>query len=163
MFEIYFMCNVRSGDGERLQASGGNQSCTPVMQPKAVLCPLHIRDTVHTGRFLSTCSVSHSATCGRHCIGMAFSALCAGLAAVKRAETAVLMRLRCALELQDIYDRLDELDPSTFETDAAKLLHGLGFDRKMMAKATKDMSGEFAPHASCVPSWRQRQHSRLTG
>jgi ATPase subunit of ABC transporter with duplicated ATPase domains len=48
--------------------------------------------------------------------------------------------LRCA-HRQDIYERLDELDPSTFETDAAKLLHGLGFDRKMMAKGTKDMSG----------------------
>ena len=74
---------------------------------------------------------------------------------------------------QEIYERLEELDPSTFETTAAKLLHGLGcaasqtmshagqpvfyavasyqeseqgaqvcsFDRKMMAKATKDMSG----------------------
>ena len=43
--------------------------------------------------------------------------------------------------LQAIYDRLDELDPTTFEADAAKLLHGLGFEEKMMAKATKDMSG----------------------
>jgi ATP-binding cassette subfamily F protein 2 len=43
--------------------------------------------------------------------------------------------------LQDIYDRLDELDPSTFEAEASKLLHGLGFDEKMMAKGTKDMSG----------------------
>ncbi|KAK9825404.1 hypothetical protein WJX81_001288 [Elliptochloris bilobata] len=43
--------------------------------------------------------------------------------------------------LQEIYERLEELDPSTFETTAAKLLHGLGFERKMMAKATKDMSG----------------------
>lgn len=44
--------------------------------------------------------------------------------------------------LQAIYDRLDELDPTTFEADASKLLHGLGFEEKMMAKATKDMSGE---------------------
>ena len=44
--------------------------------------------------------------------------------------------------LQAIYDRLDELDPTTFESDASKLLHGLGFEEKMMAKATKDMSGE---------------------
>jgi ATPase subunit of ABC transporter with duplicated ATPase domains len=43
--------------------------------------------------------------------------------------------------LQDIYERLDELDPSTFEANASKLLHGLGFDEKMMAKGTKDMSG----------------------
>lgn len=27
---------------------------------------------------------------------------------------------------QEIYERLEELDPSTFETTAAKLLHGLG-------------------------------------
>jgi hypothetical protein len=38
---------------------------------------------------------------------------------------------------QEIYDRLEELDPSTFETDAIKLLTGLGFDQKMMAKATR--------------------------
>ena len=27
---------------------------------------------------------------------------------------------------QEIYERLEELDPATFETTAAKLLHGLG-------------------------------------
>ena len=43
--------------------------------------------------------------------------------------------------LQGIYERLEELDPATFEADASKLLHGLGFDEKMMAKCTKDMSG----------------------
>ncbi|CAL8464135.1 g3670 [Coccomyxa elongata] len=43
--------------------------------------------------------------------------------------------------LQEIYDRLEELDPTSFETDAIKLLTGLGFGPKMMAKATKDMSG----------------------
>ena len=47
--------------------------------------------------------------------------------------------------LQAIYDRLDELDPTTFESDASKLLHGLGFEEKMMAKATKDMSGASPP------------------
>ena len=54
--------------------------------------------------------------------------------------------------LQAIYDRLDELDPTTFEADAAKLLHGLGFEEKMMAKATKDMSGVYRPKISWVPS-----------
>ncbi|BDA49259.1 probable ATP-binding cassette sub-family F member 2 [Coccomyxa sp. Obi] len=43
--------------------------------------------------------------------------------------------------LQEIYDRLEELDPTSFETDAIKLLTGLGFGPKMMGKATKDMSG----------------------
>ena len=44
------------------------------------------------------------------------------------------MRASCA---QAIYERLEELDPSTFETDAIKLLTGLGFTQKMMAKCTK--------------------------
>lgn len=43
--------------------------------------------------------------------------------------------------LLDIYDRLDELDPSTFEKRAGELLSGLGFDKKGMEKMTKDMSG----------------------
>lgn len=43
--------------------------------------------------------------------------------------------------LMDIYDRLDELDPSTFEKRAGELLSGLGFDKKSMTKMTKDMSG----------------------
>ena len=38
---------------------------------------------------------------------------------------------------QAIYERLEELDPSTFESDAIKLLTGLGFTQRMMAKATK--------------------------
>ena len=43
--------------------------------------------------------------------------------------------------LQDIYDRLDNLDPATFEQRAGDILWGLGFNKTMMAKATKDMSG----------------------
>eukprot|EP00878_Enallax_costatus_P000419 GHUV01000509.1.p1 GENE.GHUV01000509.1~~GHUV01000509.1.p1 ORF type:complete len:618 (+),score=174.18 GHUV01000509.1:250-2103(+) len=43
--------------------------------------------------------------------------------------------------LEAIYDRLDELDPNTFETRAAELLHGLGFPKHMMERKTKDMSG----------------------
>jgi ATP-binding cassette subfamily F protein 2 len=43
--------------------------------------------------------------------------------------------------LQGIYERLEELDPNTFETRAAELLFGLGFNKAMMAKSTKDMSG----------------------
>merc|ERR1719174_1825547 len=40
-----------------------------------------------------------------------------------------------------IGERLDKMDPSTFEPRARELLHGLGFTTKMMEKATKDMSG----------------------
>jgi ATP-binding cassette subfamily F protein 2 len=43
--------------------------------------------------------------------------------------------------LEGIYERLDSLDPATFESRAAELLHGLGFGPAMMKKATKDMSG----------------------
>lgn len=43
--------------------------------------------------------------------------------------------------LQDIYAKLEELDPTTFEKRAGELLFGLGFKTQMMAKKTKDMSG----------------------
>jgi len=43
--------------------------------------------------------------------------------------------------LMQIYERLDELDPSTFEARAAELLHGLGFTKPMMERKTRDMSG----------------------
>jgi ATP-binding cassette subfamily F protein 2 len=43
--------------------------------------------------------------------------------------------------LLDLYARLDNMDPSTFESRAAALLTGLGFSPEMMNKATKDMSG----------------------
>ena len=52
--------------------------------------------------------------------------------------------------LQDLYDRMDELDPSTFETRASVILIGLGFKPSgasladggsTIDKQTKDMSG----------------------
>ncbi|KAG2178921.1 hypothetical protein INT43_001768 [Umbelopsis isabellina] len=43
--------------------------------------------------------------------------------------------------LEDIYERIDGLDPSTFETRACTLLAGLGFTTAQMAKNTEDMSG----------------------
>jgi ATP-binding cassette subfamily F protein 2 len=43
--------------------------------------------------------------------------------------------------LDAAYEELEELDPSTFEAKAGSILHGLGFDQKMMQKPTKDMSG----------------------
>ena len=43
--------------------------------------------------------------------------------------------------LQPVYEKLEALDPATFESRAAELLHGLGFDRAMMTRATEDMSG----------------------
>ena len=43
--------------------------------------------------------------------------------------------------LYQIFEKIESMDPTTFETRAAELLHGLGFNRMMMARATKDMSG----------------------
>ena len=42
-----------------------------------------------------------------------------------------------APDTQDIYERLEELDPTSFETDAIKLLTGLGFEQKMLQRCTK--------------------------
>lgn len=44
-------------------------------------------------------------------------------------------------QLQGIYERLDEMDPSTFESRAATILCGLGFTSKTISKKTCDMSG----------------------
>lgn len=46
-----------------------------------------------------------------------------------------------SLVLQDIYEKLDELDPATFESRASTILCGLGFNAKTIQKKTKDMSG----------------------
>lgn len=45
------------------------------------------------------------------------------------------------VQLQNLYDRLEEMDPSTFEAKASNILTGLGFDNEMMRRATRDMSG----------------------
>ncbi|KZT70241.1 P-loop containing nucleoside triphosphate hydrolase protein [Daedalea quercina L-15889] len=43
--------------------------------------------------------------------------------------------------LEQAYEELEEMDPSTFEAKASSILHGLGFSQQMMARPTKDMSG----------------------
>eukprot|EP00262_Sarcandra_glabra_P005225 TRINITY_DN165_c0_g1_i2.p1 TRINITY_DN165_c0_g1~~TRINITY_DN165_c0_g1_i2.p1 ORF type:complete len:600 (+),score=102.08 TRINITY_DN165_c0_g1_i2:166-1965(+) len=43
--------------------------------------------------------------------------------------------------LERIYERLDALDASTAEKRAAEILFGLGFNKKMQAKKTRDFSG----------------------
>ncbi|CAL1386990.1 unnamed protein product [Linum trigynum] len=43
--------------------------------------------------------------------------------------------------LERIYERLDALDASTAEKRAAEILFGLGFDKQMQAKKTRDFSG----------------------
>ncbi|KAI9098133.1 P-loop containing nucleoside triphosphate hydrolase protein [Phlyctochytrium arcticum] len=43
--------------------------------------------------------------------------------------------------LEDIYERIDSMDSATFESRAASILHGLGFDEHRMKLATEDLSG----------------------
>lgn len=43
--------------------------------------------------------------------------------------------------LEPLYERMDSLDPNTFESRAAVILIGLGFNAKTILKKTKDMSG----------------------
>ena len=46
-----------------------------------------------------------------------------------------------SLLLEPLYERIDEMDPATFEARAAIILTGLGFNSKTIKKKTKDMSG----------------------
>jgi len=43
--------------------------------------------------------------------------------------------------LEAIYEKLDRMDPTTFDKRAGELLFGLGFSQTMMHRKTKDMSG----------------------
>ncbi len=43
--------------------------------------------------------------------------------------------------LDDLFERIESLDASTFEARAGQLLHGLGFTAALMKKQTKDLSG----------------------
>ncbi|CAD6581879.1 MAG: ABC transporter ATP-binding protein arb1 [Alectoria sarmentosa] len=43
--------------------------------------------------------------------------------------------------LEDLYERMETMDPSTFQTRASLILTGLGFNKQTIHKRTKDMSG----------------------
>ncbi|MCJ1467683.1 ABC transporter ATP-binding protein arb1 [Pseudocyphellaria aurata] len=43
--------------------------------------------------------------------------------------------------LEDLYERMETMDPSTFQTRASLILTGLGFNKQTIHKQTKDMSG----------------------
>jgi ATP-binding cassette subfamily F protein 2 len=43
--------------------------------------------------------------------------------------------------LDEIYERQEQMDPSTFQVRASLILTGLGFNKKTINKKTKDMSG----------------------
>lgn len=46
-------------------------------------------------------------------------------------------------QLIDIYERLDDMSADQAEAKAARILHGLGFDKNMQQKQAKDFSGKF--------------------
>jgi ATP-binding cassette subfamily F protein 2 len=43
--------------------------------------------------------------------------------------------------LQRVYERLEAFDASTIEKRAAEILFGLGFNKQLQAKKTRDFSG----------------------
>lgn len=43
--------------------------------------------------------------------------------------------------LMELYERMEKMDPSTFQVRASLILTGLGFNKKTIQKKTKDMSG----------------------
>eukprot|EP00397_Hematodinium_sp_SG-2012_P013770 GEMP01013993.1.p1 GENE.GEMP01013993.1~~GEMP01013993.1.p1 ORF type:complete len:609 (+),score=110.65 GEMP01013993.1:104-1930(+) len=43
--------------------------------------------------------------------------------------------------LEAIADKLGKMEPSTFESEASRLLYGLGFSPEMVKRSTRDMSG----------------------
>ncbi|KAK3713884.1 ABC transporter ATP-binding protein arb1 [Vermiconidia calcicola] len=59
----------------------------------------------------------------------------------KMAETLLEEEGPDSPKLEDLYERIDGMDPSTFHTRASLILTGLGFNKKTMDKKTKDMSG----------------------
>jgi ATP-binding cassette subfamily F protein 2 len=67
----------------------------------------------------------------------------------------------CQAELEEIYERLEELDPTTFEKRAGELLWGLGFSKPMMRKATKDLSGGWRMRVSLASALFVRPHLLL--
>ncbi|CDR44151.1 CYFA0S14e00188g1_1 [Cyberlindnera fabianii] len=46
-----------------------------------------------------------------------------------------------SLKLEPLYEKIDGMDPATFESRAAVILTGLGFNKQTIQKKTKDMSG----------------------
>jgi ATP-binding cassette subfamily F protein 2 len=66
-----------------------------------------------------------------------------------------------AFELVDVYDRLEKLDPNTFEMRAGTLLFGLGFSQTMVHKPTKSMSGGWRMRVSLAQALLIEPHLLL--
>jgi ATP-binding cassette subfamily F protein 2 len=65
--------------------------------------------------------------------------------------------------VEDIYERMDSLDPETFESRSATILHGLGFTSEMMQKKTKDLSGGWRMRVSLAKALFVRPTLLLLG
>ncbi|KAK4286420.1 hypothetical protein QN277_002978 [Acacia crassicarpa] len=59
----------------------------------------------------------------------------------KEAETLAAQDDGGGESLERVYERLEAMDASTAEKRAAEILHGLGFNKQMQAKKTRDFSG----------------------
>ncbi|GAA5845510.1 hypothetical protein JCM3766R1_001547 [Sporobolomyces carnicolor] len=65
------------------------------------------------------------------------------------------------IALQLKLEELEELDPSTFESKAGAILHGLGFSTEMMKRATKDMSGGWRMRVALAKALTIKPHLLL--
>ncbi|XP_003383128.1 PREDICTED: ATP-binding cassette sub-family F member 2 [Amphimedon queenslandica] len=63
--------------------------------------------------------------------------------------------------LMDIYERLDELDASTAETKASRILHGLGFSHEMQHRKCSDFSGGWRMRVSLARALFVKPHLLL--
>ena len=65
------------------------------------------------------------------------------------------------ISLNEVYERLEELDSDGAESNAATILAGLGFDNEMMMKPTKEFSGGWRMRISLAQVVYRRECLRV--